>query len=241
MRLRVYTDFSLCVLMFLALKDDGLATIAEVAKAYGISKNHLMKVAYQLGLAGYVKTVRGKGGGLRLARRPEDVVIGEVVRRTEPDMTLVPCFAPDDGSCAIFPSCAVRFPRRAMRSFRRSTSTPWRTLPVRAHHCGNCCPSIQTTERRHKSCGLAGGCSHVANARSNTWRPSSKTHRDRVGSVSSHIARESGQIEDYEIGRRFFRCGNSRMARRGATLESVLGLWSYHKHRDCHPLRRYTF
>jgi Rrf2 family nitric oxide-sensitive transcriptional repressor len=107
-RLTVYTDFSLRVLMFLALKGDGLATIAEIAKAYGISKNHLMKVAHQLGIAGYVETVRGKGGGLRLARRPQDIVIGEVVRRTEPDMALVPCFAPVDASCTIFPSCALR-------------------------------------------------------------------------------------------------------------------------------------
>jgi Rrf2 family transcriptional regulator, nitric oxide-sensitive transcriptional repressor len=107
-RLTVYTDFSLRVLMFLALKGDGLATIAEVAKAYGISKNHLMKVAHQLGVAGYVETVRGKGGGLRLARRPQDIVIGEVVRRTEPDMALVPCFAPNNASCAIFSSCALR-------------------------------------------------------------------------------------------------------------------------------------
>jgi Rrf2 family nitric oxide-sensitive transcriptional repressor len=108
MRLTVYTDFSLRVLMFLALKGEGLATIAEIAKAYGISKNHLMKVAYQLGLAGYVETVRGKGGGLRLAQRPQDIVIGEVVRRTEPDMALVPCFAPDDASCTILPCCALR-------------------------------------------------------------------------------------------------------------------------------------
>ena len=108
MRLTVYTDYALRLLMYLAVKDDGLATIAEVAKSYGISKNHLMKVAHQLGVAGYVGTVRGKGGGLRLARRPQDIVIGEVVRRTEPDMALVPCFAPDDASCAIFSSCALR-------------------------------------------------------------------------------------------------------------------------------------
>jgi Rrf2 family nitric oxide-sensitive transcriptional repressor len=108
MRLTVYTDFSLRVLMFLALKSAELATIAEIAKAYRISKNHLMKVAHQLGRAGYVETVRGKGGGLRLARHPDDIVIGEVVRHTEPDMALVPCFAPDDVSCSILPSCALR-------------------------------------------------------------------------------------------------------------------------------------
>jgi len=67
-----------------------------------------MKVAYQLGLAGYVETVRGKGGGLRLARAPRHIVIGEVVRRTEPDMMLVPCFPPDGAYCTILPSCALR-------------------------------------------------------------------------------------------------------------------------------------
>lgn len=108
MRLTVYTDFSLRVLMFLALKDDGLATISEIAKAYGISKTHLMKVTHQLGVAGYVETLRGKGGGMRLARRPLDIVIGEVVRRTEPDMALATCFAPDDAYCAISPSCVLR-------------------------------------------------------------------------------------------------------------------------------------
>jgi Rrf2 family nitric oxide-sensitive transcriptional repressor len=94
--------------MFLALRDDGLATIAVIAKAYGISKNNLMKVAHQLGLAGYIETVRGKGGGLRLARPPQDIAFGEVVRRSEPDMALVPCLAHDDASCAIHPSCALR-------------------------------------------------------------------------------------------------------------------------------------
>lgn len=107
-RLTVYTDYSLRVLMFLAVRREELATIAEIAKAYGISKNHLMKVAHQLGVAGYVETVRGKGGGLRLARPPADIVLGEVVRRTEPDMALVPCFDPDDSSCAIFSGCLLR-------------------------------------------------------------------------------------------------------------------------------------
>jgi Rrf2 family nitric oxide-sensitive transcriptional repressor len=108
LRLTVYSDYALRLLMYLAVKDDGLATIAEVAKAYGISKNHLMKVAYQLGQAGFVETVRGRGGGLRLAKPLEAITLGEVVRQTEPDMALVPCFAPIDASCVILPCCALR-------------------------------------------------------------------------------------------------------------------------------------
>lgn len=117
MRLTVYTDFSLRVLMYLAVKEDGLATISEIARSYGISKNHLMKVAHQLGLAGYVGTARGKGGGLRLARPPEDINLGEVVRRTEPDMALVPCFEPVDAPCAILPSCVLK---HALHQARRA-------------------------------------------------------------------------------------------------------------------------
>ncbi len=108
MRLTVYTDYSLRLLMYLALKDDGLATISEVANSYAISRNHLMKVAYQLGVAGYVKTVRGRRGGLRLARPVETIRLGEVVRHTEPDMALVPCFEPIHADCAIRPSCILR-------------------------------------------------------------------------------------------------------------------------------------
>jgi Rrf2 family nitric oxide-sensitive transcriptional repressor len=108
LRLTVYTDFSLRLLMFLAVKEDGLATIAEVAESYRISRNHLMKVAHQLGLAGYVATVRGKNGGLRLARPAEAIILGDVVRRTEPDLALVPCFHPVDAPCAIWPKCVLR-------------------------------------------------------------------------------------------------------------------------------------
>jgi Rrf2 family transcriptional regulator, nitric oxide-sensitive transcriptional repressor len=108
MRLTVYTDYALRVLMYLALKEDELATIAEISKSYGISKNHLMKVAHQLGAAGYVETVRGRGGGLRLARGIEEIGLGEVVRFTEPDMAIVSCFKPIDAPCAIRPSCVLR-------------------------------------------------------------------------------------------------------------------------------------
>jgi Rrf2 family nitric oxide-sensitive transcriptional repressor len=107
-RLTVYTDYALRLLMYLALKDDGLATIAEIAGSYGISKNHLRKVAHQLSVGGYVGTVRGRGGGLRLAKPAAKISLGEVVRRTEPDIALVPCFSPIDAPCAIRSCCVLR-------------------------------------------------------------------------------------------------------------------------------------
>jgi Rrf2 family nitric oxide-sensitive transcriptional repressor len=107
-RLTTYTDYSLRMLMYLALKGDARATIAEVADAYGISKAHLNKVAHQLGLAGYVETARGKGGGLRLAKPAETIGVGDVVRRVEPDMALVPCFEPVHAPCPIVPACGLR-------------------------------------------------------------------------------------------------------------------------------------
>lgn len=108
MRLTVYTDYALRLLMYLALKDDGLATISDVAESYEISKNHLTKVAHQLGVAGYVETVRGRRGGLRLAKPAEAIGLGEIVRHTEPDMALVPCFKPVDAPCAIERACVLR-------------------------------------------------------------------------------------------------------------------------------------
>ena len=108
MRLTVYTDYSLRVLIFLALKENSLATIAEIAGAYGISRNHLMKVVHQLAVAGYVETTRGKGGGLRLARQSGEILIGDVIRHTEAYMSLVPCFEPTGAACAILPGCVLR-------------------------------------------------------------------------------------------------------------------------------------
>jgi Rrf2 family nitric oxide-sensitive transcriptional repressor len=108
LRLTVYTDYSLRLLMYLALKDGGLATIAEIAQSYGISKNHLTKVAHQLGVAGYVATVRGRNGGLRLAKPAQAIRLGEVVRHTEPDMALVPCFKPVNAPCPIWRCCVLR-------------------------------------------------------------------------------------------------------------------------------------
>ena len=108
MRLTVYTDFALRVLIYVAVHPEPKPTIAEIAASYGVSRNHLMKVVYELGVAGYLETVRGKNGGLRLARTAQAIGLGELVRRTEPDMDLVECFSTISNACAITPTCKLR-------------------------------------------------------------------------------------------------------------------------------------
>ena len=117
MRLTNYTDYTLRMLIYLALRTEGRATIAEISAHYGIAETHLMKVAHELGVAGDIETIRGKGGGLRLARRPEAVRVGEIVRRTEPDLTIVPCFA-EHASCVIEPECVLqKAMQKALQTF----------------------------------------------------------------------------------------------------------------------------
>ncbi len=106
MRLTRYTDYALRTLMYLALHEPNQSSIAGIARAYGISESHLTKVVHQLGQLGLVHTMRGRGGGLRLARPPSEIVIGAVVRQTEEDLALVECFA--NGACAITPACRLR-------------------------------------------------------------------------------------------------------------------------------------
>ena len=109
MRLTVYTDYALRVLMYLAVHAEPKPTIGQIAKAYGVSRNHLMKVTYELGLAGFIETVRGNRGGLRLKRPAAEIGLGEVIRHTEPDLNLVPCFAQTGPNCcAISPACRLR-------------------------------------------------------------------------------------------------------------------------------------
>jgi Rrf2 family nitric oxide-sensitive transcriptional repressor len=102
-----YTDYSLRVLMYVALKGEEISTIREIAESYDISKNHLMKVVQKLNSDGHVVAVRGKNGGLRLNGRPQDINIGALVRATEQDMALVECFG-GSNSCAIMPACHLK-------------------------------------------------------------------------------------------------------------------------------------
>ncbi|MFO1313153.1 MAG: Rrf2 family transcriptional regulator [Burkholderiales bacterium] len=107
MRLTTFTDYSLRVLMYLALDRPRLATIPEIAHAFGVSENHLVKVVHRLAQAGVIASVRGKGGGVRLARPPERIRIGEIVRMTEGDAPIVECFS-DDNGCRIAGPCRLR-------------------------------------------------------------------------------------------------------------------------------------
>ena len=106
MRLTTFTDYSLRVLLFLASAPEGRGTIADVARTYRISENHVVKVVHRLGKHGLLANARGRGGGLRLARAPELINVGQVVRATEEPSLLVECFSAE-GGCAITGACRL--------------------------------------------------------------------------------------------------------------------------------------
>lgn len=108
MRLTLHTDYALRLLTYLALKPNDVATIRDVAETYGISRNHLVKIADGLRHAGFIDTQRGRGGGLRLARPAHAIGIGAVVRAMEEDLDLVECFDPQTDRCRIGPSCRLK-------------------------------------------------------------------------------------------------------------------------------------
>jgi len=108
MRLTTFTDYSLRVLIYLGTHSNQQAAVGEIALAYGISKNHLMKVILFLADEGYVVTARGKGGGVRLRLDPERIRIGDIVRKSEADSVLVECYSPETSECRIERSCLLR-------------------------------------------------------------------------------------------------------------------------------------
>ena len=110
MRLTVHSDYSLRVLIYLALKRGEQATIPEIAEAYAISRGHLMKVVHELGRLGYVDTVRGRKGGMTLGKPAESIRVGQVLRETEESLALVECFSKGEPgkACKIDGSCRLK-------------------------------------------------------------------------------------------------------------------------------------
>ncbi len=120
MHITRYTDYSLRVLIYLATNDEQLSTISDIAKSYGISKNHLMKIVQQLNLQGYLLAIRGKNGGIRLDRPANEINIGRLVRDIENKSKLVECFG-EENQCVITPSCQLkRIFAEAQESFFKS-------------------------------------------------------------------------------------------------------------------------
>lgn len=108
MRLTQHTDYALRMLIQAALRAPELTTVGEVAKSFNLSATHLNKVAQTLAQHGYLQTVRGRSGGLRLALPPERIRLGEVVSATEPDFQIAPCMAPSNEMCPIYEPCVLR-------------------------------------------------------------------------------------------------------------------------------------
>lgn len=107
MHLTHYTDYALRTLIYLAASGKP-STISQVAMKFNVSRNHLVKVVHSLGRTGFIKTERGKTGGIRLAMPPEQIRIGDVVRRMEANFHLVECLSPIHDNCPITPVCDLK-------------------------------------------------------------------------------------------------------------------------------------
>lgn len=108
MRLSTYSDYSIRVLLYAALRDPDRVTVDEVARAFGISGNHLVKVVHELGKHGYLATKRGIGGGFTLARAPAEIPLGAIVRLGEKSEVVIECKDRRDNVCQIFPACLLK-------------------------------------------------------------------------------------------------------------------------------------
>lgn len=108
MRMTQHTDYALRMLIYLAVHADTPCTVSDVAEAYGLSRNHLLKVALNLRNMGFVATTRGRSGGVGLACPPDRINLGQLVRRMEDDFALVECLKADGGHCVISPACRLK-------------------------------------------------------------------------------------------------------------------------------------
>jgi Rrf2 family nitric oxide-sensitive transcriptional repressor len=108
MQLTAYTDYTLRTLMGLGAVAPDKLTVGQLSEAYGISNHHLLKVVAGLAALGYVETLRGKAGGARLAKPPEEICIGTVVRQVEPEFGVVPCLRAGEAPCVIVPACRLK-------------------------------------------------------------------------------------------------------------------------------------
>ena len=107
MELSRFTDYSLRTLIYAGIHSDRIITVPEVAQAYGLSQNHLVKIAHKLGKAGFLEVVRGRYGGFRLGSSPDQINLGEVVRACE-NLALVECLSEEGGSCPINGACVLK-------------------------------------------------------------------------------------------------------------------------------------
>ncbi|WP_454784377.1 Rrf2 family transcriptional regulator [Legionella sp. WA2024007413] len=107
MQLTQFTDYSLRALIYIALKQN-TCTINDIASAYAISHNHLIKIIHNLSKMGIIKTIRGKNGGIIMAENPAEINLKTLVLKLEPHFDLVPCFNQDKANCCIAPTCKLR-------------------------------------------------------------------------------------------------------------------------------------
>lgn len=118
MRLTTFTDYTFRVLIYIGTHPEELTTVGELSQRYEISRHHLTKVIHYLGLQGYIETIRGKGGGIKLAAKPENINIGELVRDTEKNSVLAECLSKENSHCKILPACHLtEILREAQESF----------------------------------------------------------------------------------------------------------------------------
>lgn len=118
MKLTAYSNYALRSLQLAALKSPDLIRVDDVVKVHGLARPHIVKIVHELGRAGYLETQRGRGGGFKLAKPAEDIIIGDVVRLTEGPLELVECFNPDVNTCPLIGICKLsRALQKATRAF----------------------------------------------------------------------------------------------------------------------------